>query len=111
MDVSSKVDIFPLDEERAEERRSALARDISIEGIGLLTTLSPQVGTKLVVTLSRGKAAASLILCNVMFCGIVADGIFKVGCRFDSQMTAEQFRLAREKSKTTLDCLRQAVLS
>jgi hypothetical protein len=110
MDVSAKVDIFPLNE-RAEEQRSALARDISMEGIGLLTTVSPQVGTKLIVILSRDKAATSLILCNVMFCGSVANGIFKVGCQFDSHMTAEQFRLAQEKSKAALDCLRQALFS
>jgi hypothetical protein len=110
MQVWAKVDIFPVDGGEADEPRAALARDISIEGIGVLTSLSPRIGTKLILFLPRNKVSIARIVCNVAFCGPAAHGIFNVGCRFESEVTGEEFLLIQESAKATLARLRQAVM-
>jgi PilZ domain len=110
MEVWATVDIFPVDGGETDQPRVALARDISIEGIGILTSLSPRIGTKMVVFLPRGKTVASFMLCNVAFCGPAAHGIFNLGCSFDSALTIDQCRLIQETAKANLAKLRNAIL-
>ncbi len=110
MELWATVEIFPVDGGEAGEPRAALARDISMEGIGVLTSLSPRKGTKLVLSLPRSKTITSLIMCNVVFCGSVAHGIFNVGCNFESEVTSEQFRLIQEQAKAVLARLRSNII-
>ncbi len=110
IEMWSKVNIFPVDGGETDEPLAGLARDISIEGIGILTSLSPRIGTKIIVFLPRGKGITYLVLCNVAFCGPAAHGIFTLGCSFDSILTVDQCKLIQETAKANLAKLRNAVL-
>ena len=62
---------------------SALARDISFQGIGLLQGMPAAKGEHFVAHLPRANGRAPLVvICRVMHCRALADGIYAIGAEF-----------------------------
>jgi hypothetical protein len=61
---------------------TALTRDLSLEGIGLLQAGPMQKGEEFSVSLPRGKATHLVAQCKVMHARELADGIWGIGAIF-----------------------------
>lgn len=82
IDLKSQVVVVPVDHGVSGERMTAMTRDISMEGIGLLSGVAMPSGQQLVAFLPIGGGETQFVLCEVTHCGMIVDGIFTLGCRF-----------------------------
>ena len=88
MQLRAKVAIRPSTGPALGPPVMTLARDISMEGIGVLTNVRLQSGETLVVTLPRNATQTVNVNCAVAFCDRVADGLYALGCRFTTIVDA-----------------------
>lgn len=67
---------------------SALTRNISVQGLGLIQSVAITRGQQLTVRLPREKQAPLMIQCSVMHSRELADGLWEVGMVFVSIVDA-----------------------
>src|SRR5213595_456189 len=60
----------------------AWTRDISMGGMGILTSSSMKSGDQFIVQLPRPDAKPMILLCTVKNCSQLADGLYGVGATF-----------------------------
>lgn len=63
-------------------------RDISKEGIGIMSSRHLKVGTRFVIRLPRKHGEDSLLLCTTRNCADLADGIYAIGASFARAISA-----------------------
>ena len=91
MTVCAKINVHLMDGNRATRTFSALTRDISLTGVGLLqaVALSPKQN----VVLELPRSHAPLFVCSLaLHCRPLADGVLAVGmefCELASKETSE----------------------
>src|SRR5438270_8889156 len=68
VEVRARISLGLLVEGRAGKRFSALVRDISAEGMGLLSALPLQKGQKFVALIPRNDTETIHIVCDVLHC-------------------------------------------
>ena len=108
MEVQGSVVVSPLTKDGAVGQSfTAITRDISFVGVGLLLSKPLEEGHKLVVRLPRGTRPALLMLCVVMHCRPLADGLFVVGVEFISVTSVKDDSLAGHDSDASR--VRQAI--
>jgi hypothetical protein len=61
---------------------TALTRDLSMEGLGLMQSVAMARGEQITISLPRGKAGTLLAQCTVMHARELADGIWGIGALF-----------------------------
>lgn len=66
---------------------SAIARDISINGIGLVQHRPPQRASRLIVQLPRTRSNPLRLLCNIAYARELAEGVYAVGAIFLGEAT------------------------
>jgi hypothetical protein len=108
--VSGKIDVAVLTKGAAARKFSVCARDLSTNGIGILSSVALEKGQPFVAILPRGKSEFVHLMCEVTHCGLVADGIFSIGCRFTRVLTAEVFQKL-QAAAVDLSRAREAVLA
>lgn len=91
-EIQTRIEAALLHGDEVVRRYHALTRDISLRGIGLLQGLPLNRGEQLLVSLPRRGRAPLVILCEVMFAGILADSLSGVGAQFKSLATEAQQR-------------------
>jgi hypothetical protein len=83
MEVMAQVKVFPYKDGQLGPPFTCLTRDLSFRGVGLFQAKAPPRGSQFVVILPRREDAATLsLLCTVMYCRTMADGLFNVGAAF-----------------------------
>jgi hypothetical protein len=84
MDVQAQVKVYPHKDGRLAPAYTCLTRDLSFRGIGLFQARPSPRGSQFVVLLPRKQGAESLsLLCTVMYCRPLADGLYNVGASFN----------------------------
>jgi|SRR5258706_1349013 hypothetical protein len=63
---------------------AALTRDVSLEGLGLMQSVSMKQGEQFSVALSRLKGGPLIALCTVMHARELAEGIWGIGAHYIS---------------------------
>jgi hypothetical protein len=63
---------------------TALTRDLSMEGMGLMQAVPMERGEQIAVSLPRGKQGTLVAQCTVMHARELADGIWGIGALFVS---------------------------
>lgn len=91
VDINGTVELAVLNKGAPAKRFSVCARDISINGLGLLSSVPIDKGQPFVVILPRGKGEPINVMCEATYCGTMADGIHSIGCRFTRVLTAAVF--------------------
>ncbi len=82
-DVKGNVDVTPMGADGAAGQSfTAIIRDISAVGIGLLQNRKMTAGQEIIVRLPRGEKPALFVRCTVMHVRAQADGLFLVGAEF-----------------------------
>ena len=64
----------------------AISRDVSEQGVGLITTVEAQRGERLVVRMPDGAGGSMLVACDVAHCEKVADGLISIGLVFVEEL-------------------------
>ncbi|MFI5379382.1 MAG: PilZ domain-containing protein [Tepidisphaerales bacterium] len=88
MDVHAKVAAAVIVDNKMAKQYSAIACDISIGGIGLYQSEEAAAGAVLLLRLpGPGKLTVAMV-CTVVHCRMLADGIFGVGAAFVKEAVA-----------------------
>jgi hypothetical protein len=109
-EVSGKIELAVLSKNAAAHRFFVLGRDLSMGGMGVLSSIAIAKGQPFLAILPREKIGPVYVFCEATHCGLAADGIYTIGCRFMRLISAEAF----EKLQTAaidLTRAREAVLA
>ena len=83
MEVQGNVLVVPLGKDGTLGKSfTAVTRDISFVGVGLMQSKVLEQGQQIVVRLPRGTRPALIILCVVMYVRPLADGLYVIGAEF-----------------------------
>jgi len=82
MTVTAKITAHILEKGHATRSYSALARDISLTGIGLLQGVHVEQGQEVLLTLVRPHGPPLRVVAKAMHCRALADGLLAVGMEF-----------------------------
>jgi hypothetical protein len=88
---------------------TTLGKDISLEGVGLLSSVALPKAQEIVLYLPQSDVQTLLVLSTVMFCAPIADGIFTLGCRFDRLMDPASAAWLDGSGKSEQDRIRKMV--
>lgn len=110
MEIKSRLVIVPIQNGAAGEQIGVLTRDISLEGIGLLSTVAIANGQPFIALLPRSDKDTILVLTQSLYCGIVADGIFALGCRFVKVLPKETMQKLQASNQAAIERIRESVL-
>ena len=110
MELKSKITIAPVKDGKCGERIAVLTRDLSMNGIGLLTGVALREGQQFIAALPRGENQNVFVLCNVTHCGVVADGIFSLGCQFIQALTTQAADQMQTPPSPDIVRIRESVL-
>lgn len=89
MDVKAKLIIAPVTSSGCGERIGMLTRDISLDGLGLLTAIPMLKDQRFIALLPVSDSTTLFVLTEIMYCAVVADGLFTLGCRFVKVLPAQ----------------------
>ena len=81
INVSAKVNIYLFENNKVERCFSALTRDISLTGIGLLQTVALSSKQHVIIALTRPHVPL-FVISSVAACRPLADGLMAVGLEF-----------------------------
>jgi hypothetical protein len=98
IELKSQIVVVPVDHGVSGERMTAMTRDISMEGMGLLSGVAMPSGQQLVAFLPIGDGETQFVLCEVTHCGMIVDGIFTLGCRFVQVLSKQAGHLLPRQS-------------
>jgi hypothetical protein len=84
LEVQAQVKIFPYRDGQLGPAYTCLTRDLSFKGVGLFQARQSARGSQFVVVLPKIEGKPLSLLCNVMFCRPLADGLYNVGAAFES---------------------------
>ena len=84
MDVQAQVKIFPYHSGKTSTSYTCLTRDLSFKGVGLFQSKPLPRESQFVIQLPRLEGEPLALLCTVMYCRELADGLFNVGATFNS---------------------------
>jgi hypothetical protein len=68
----------------------AWTRDISLGGMGILTSISMKAGEQFIVQLPKADSKPLILLCTVKNCAQLADGLYGLGVTFSEVVRKEE---------------------
>jgi c-di-GMP-binding flagellar brake protein YcgR len=112
MEVQGNVVIAPVAKDGTLGKSfTAITRDISFVGIGLLQSKLLEQGQRIVVRLPRGVKPALFMLCIVMHVRPLADGLYVMGVEFTTVASIKEEQLLGKAGDTELQRVRQLILT
>lgn len=112
MEVQGNVVIAALGKDgKVGKSFTAITRDISFVGVGLLQSKPLEQGQQVVVRLPRGVKPALFMLCIVMHARPLADGLYVIGVEFLEVAGIKEEQLLGHAGDTELQRVRQLMLS
>ena len=92
---------------------TALTRDISYSGIGVMQFTPAEHGDGFIIFLPQGKGKAEdvVIRCTTRFSRPLAEGVFGVGGEFEEVASPELVKQLQQNTDGALERIRQSVLN
>ena len=109
MTVNAKVNVHLLDNNKVAKTFSALTRDISLTGVGLLQSVALSSNQNVILALPRSKGPL-FVICIVMHCRPLADGLLAVGLEFAEMASPETTALLNNDGTRETARIRESVL-
>jgi hypothetical protein len=109
MEVQTKFQLASLTNGAVSRCYSALSRDISCTGVGFFQYAPVADTDKLLTCFPCGKEELVLV-CQVMFCRPMADGLFCVGAQFDGMASEAIVKQLNDLRNNEIDRIRASVL-
>jgi hypothetical protein len=101
--VAAKLKITLLENHKPGRSFTAMSRDISVTGLGLIQSVKLDAGTKFLIALPRsGNKPPMHVMCVVMHAQELAEGVHGIG--------AEYVEMVEPEAVADMDRLRAAVL-
>lgn len=110
MELRAKIVIAPVVDGHCPQRINVLTRDISIEGIGLLTAIAIKDNESFVAFLPRSDTSTVFVQTRVLHCAVVADGLFALGCQFEKVLTHQAAEKLQGPNMADVARIRESVL-
>ncbi len=112
MEVQGNVMIAPLATDGTLGKPfTAITRDISFVGVGVLQSKLLDEGQQIVIRLPRGMKPALFMLCVVMHIRLLADGLYVVGAEFLNVASINDEQLMGKLGETELQRVRELILN
>jgi len=89
LQVQASTLIAPLTANGHEEGFTVLAKDISLEGVGLLSSVALKAGQQILIHLAKEKGETAYVVCTVMHCSEISDGVYSHGVKFEKLIKGE----------------------
>jgi len=103
MEVHTTITIVPLQGAHPGRSFTALTRDVSAVGIGLLQATCCELNEQLLVHLPRSRKPPLVMLCNVMHVRMLADGLYLIGAEFVAEGPSADKIAAPQAAKKTAE--------
>jgi hypothetical protein len=85
MEVQAQVKVYPYKDGQVGMPFTCLTRDLSFRGVGLFQARQAPRGSQFVVVLPRKQDRDGVsLLCTVMYCRTMAEGLYNVGASFNN---------------------------
>jgi len=101
--IHAQVSLYTIEQQKVGRSYTAVIRDISFGGLGLLQGSSTDKGHRFIVRLPSGPRIDLYILCTAAFCRPLADGIFGIGAEFvsmvEKQLASDLDRRKEQEAK------------
>jgi hypothetical protein len=110
MEVQTKFQLASLSNGSVARCYSALSRDISCTGVGFFQFAPVGNAEKLLTCFPCGKEEL-VLMCLVMFCRPMADGLFCVGVQFEGVASEAVIKQLNDLRNNEIDRIRASVLS
>jgi hypothetical protein len=110
MQIWTRVPIGVLKDRNLGQRVVAIARDISMEGIGLLATISLPAQGQILLSLPRNERKSLVLIAEAVFCAPAAEGMQSLGCRFTCEAPPALASIFEHRTDDQEARLRRAVL-
>ena len=110
MEVQATITIGTVTDKYISRRYSALTRDISGGGVGVLQYLHLERSQQLIVCLQCAKEEL-FIVSNIAFCRPLAEGLFGVGVTFERLADAPMIEQFRQVQQHDRDRIRDSIFS
>jgi len=110
MTVNAKLNVYLLDNNRVAKAFSVLTRDISLTGVGLLQGVALSAKQNVILALPREKGPL-FVICTVMHCRPLADGVYGLGCEFVGQAPSSVAEKLLLDESNEHDRIRKSVLN
>ncbi|MGB7157213.1 MAG: PilZ domain-containing protein [Tepidisphaeraceae bacterium] len=113
MEVQGNVVVAPVTPDGSlGQSFTALTRDLSFVGIGLLLATRLALGQQIVVRLPRGAAEDAMYLrCTVQHVRPLADGLFVIGAEFTDVAEVKEEQLLGQAGGRELQRIRELILN
>jgi len=89
LQVQASTLIAPLTAKGHDDQFTVLAKDISLEGVGLLSSVALKAGQQILIHLAKEKGETAYVVCTVMHCSEIADSVYSHGVKFDRIIKGE----------------------
>jgi hypothetical protein len=110
LDLQAKVHISIFADGKIVRSLTAMTRDLSFTGVGLMSAIPLQRGDTFIIHLPRQNKPAIYVVTTVMFCRPVADSLFTVGGEFVRELPNSEaetlFKVDQDQQKR----IREAML-
>jgi hypothetical protein len=108
--VAAKLKITLLENHKPGRSFTALTRDISVSGLGLIQSVKLEAGTTFLIALPRsGNKPPMHVMCVVMHAQQLAEGVYGIGAEY-VKIGAEYVKAVEPEPVSEMDRLRAAVL-
>jgi len=112
MEVEGNVVVAPLlNDGTIGQSFTAVTRDISFVGIGLLQSKRVALGDRIVVRLPRGTRDALFVHCKVQHVRPLADGLYVIGAEFAGMSGIKEEDMLGRAADTVLHRVRELILN
>jgi len=110
IDVQTKVHISVFADGKIVRSLSALSRDLSFTGVGLMTAIPLERGDTFIIQLPRQGKPPLYLVTKVMFSRAIADSLFTIGGEFERELPNSEaealFKVDQDQQKR----IREAML-
>ena len=109
MSVTAKINVHLLENNRVIRSFSALTRDISLTGCGLMQSVALSPNQLVILALPR-PTAPLFVISHITHCRPLADGLLSVGVEFNELASKETCDLMMKSDSQEHARIRQSVL-
>ena len=110
MDVKARIIVIPVDNSAPGQQVSMLTRDVSLDGIGLLSAVPLKKGQQFIALLPRNDNETVFVMSEVLHITVVADGLFSLGCRFLQTLSRQAAHKLNDVNEADVARIRSSVL-
>ena len=110
MGLECKIKIAPVTDGRTGAPVTVLTRDLSMEGMGIMTAVALKQGQQFVALLPVSDSETLCVLTEVLHSFVVADGIYSLGCRFGQVLSKHATQQIHEGNPADAARVRDSIL-